>query len=212
MRAVRRPASKATAPARPRSSPHVRTRSTSRCGRLCCAMARTASSSAATLALLSAPSTVRPSVLMTPSRSTGLTPRPGSTVSVWAHNMIGGRSGRAPGNRTCRLPAPSRPVRSFPNGRPSASSSVGEPLDDGALLVRHRVDLHERQERLHHPVGVDGNHASPPVVGLRGAVKRRRAEIGTRTIARTLMPVAASPPPLAPASPASPSRGPSPSR
>ena len=124
MRAVRRPASKATAPACPRSSPQVRTRSTSRCGRLCCVIVRTASSSAATLALLSAPSTVRPSVLMTPSRSTGLTPRPGSTVSVWAHSMIGGRSGREPGKRTCRLPAPSRPVRSLLDGRPSASSSA----------------------------------------------------------------------------------------
>jgi hypothetical protein len=34
------------------------------------------------------------------------------------------------------------------------------------LLVRHRVDLHERQERSHQPVGVDGNQERSSRNGL----------------------------------------------
>jgi hypothetical protein len=86
-------------------------------------------SSAARLALLSAASTVRPSLVTMPSTTRGRTPRPGSTVSICALIIRGGSAGRVPGNRISRLPAPSRPVPSCSPTRRARNSIDMTPSD-----------------------------------------------------------------------------------
>src|SRR5579871_1008990 len=113
--------------------------------------------------LSSPPSTVVPSVRMMSPSTTGLTPSPGTTVSMCAHSSSGEpRPGRRySADQIAGVAADALAGAIVAAGRAQRLELAAQPLGDLALLARERIDLDQFEQQVLEPLLIHGCHRAP---------------------------------------------------